>query len=989
MALLRANRELNEPIAKLDARYLEAGKDGRRAFESLDADDMAFIIREVARCIKGPEYYLENYHFIRRKDLIISTIFPLFDAQKLLLTEFERQFKLEQAIRIICLKARQMGITTISVALMCWLVFTHPSCHVISMSDEGNKVEMNFDMARTAHKLLPWWMKPEKRYDQRPILMGFDRVKADEREESEGLESKLFFESANQPSGAAYSKSLYGAHLAEIGRYRNAKPITEGIFGSLVGFRHSIGILEGTAQGRHTIFHKLWKKAEEGKFWTPVFMEWFREQGYTMAVPANFQRTYEEKAIAKKVKEECDYELSEGQFAWRREKIVEFEAAGEEESFPQEFPLCVCGETMVSTELGIIRVDRADRAKTTESGSIERWVIQPESDTYLLTTEKGRVLRATDRHPIKKTDGSFCALINLQEGDEIELRPPMFSENPYCHVWHPIAGSESRVLITEEWAEFVGYFMGDGSWYKNNLSIACDGNDPDVIERVAKITENILGSPPRKRIISKVQGRKGCVELRKSCARATEIFLELGIIHRNGEDRYRRQVCVPDLIFMSPRNIVKVFLAALFECDGSASGGCVRFGSKDLKFVQDVQLLLLGFGINSRISKNIKIAGNGNKYDFYALTLTVYSSRLFAEQIGFIGNRKRELLDGICSPKSCGRVSKDDKLVDYVKSVEISTREKTYDFTISGDHVFSANGILTHNTPEEAFVSSGLTAFPKKRLSEMALNFGRKPRWTGEIKLDHKDNRTPIITPYLEGRLWLWEFPKAGEKYQVGADCALGIDGADYSCAEVYAIPEDISQPLRQVGRWRGYMAPTEFARVMVAIGYLFNGAELAPECNKIDSVASDAAKVLMYPSVYRWIREDKIKNSQSLFVGWMTTPKNKNGLIGRMRDALLGWTVIVRCEEDIDEMYDFVESEPGSQIFGARYGSHDDTVMANLITFYTATQLRPRWALDVEEEKKEDGPILDYQNTDYSPIYDREGQDNDPMATGPGFMEL
>lgn len=631
MALLRANRELNEPIAKLDARYIEAGKDGRRAFESLDADDMAFIIREVARCIKDPIYYLENYHFIRRKDLIISTIFPLFDAQKLLLTEFERQFKLGQAIRLIVLKARQMGITTISVALMCWLVFTHPSCHVISMSDEGNKVEMNFDMARTAHKLLPWWMKPEKRYDQRPILMGFDRVKADEREESEGLESKLFFESANQPSGAAYSKSLYGAHLAEIGRYRNAKPITEGIFGSLVGFRHSIGILEGTAQGRHTIFHKLWKKAEEGKFWTPVFMEWFREQGYTMAVPANFQRTYEEKAIAKKVQEECDYELSDGQFAWRREKIVEFEAAGEEESFPQEFPI----------------------------------------------------------------------------------------------------------------------------------------------------------------------------------------------------------------------------------------------------------------------------------------------------------------------------------------------------------------------TPEEAFVSSGLTAFPKKRLSEMALNFGRKPRWTGEIKLDHKDNRTPIITPYLEGRLWLWEFPKAGEKYQVGADCALGIDGADYSCAQIYAIPEDISQPLRQVGRWRGYMAPTEFARVMVAIGYLFNGAELAPECNKIDSVASDAAKVLMYPSVYRWIREDKIKNSQSLFVGWMTTPKNKNGLIGRMRDALLGWTVIIRCAEDIDEMFDFVESEPGSQIFGARYGSHDDTVMANLITFYTATQLRPRWALDVEEEKKEDGPILDYQNTDYSPIYDKEGQDNDPMATGPGFMEL
>jgi hypothetical protein len=662
LALSRANKELYEPIAKLEARYLEAGKDAEKAFASLDRDDIAFIVREINRCLKHPDYYLQNYHFIRRKDLVISTIFPLYDAQTLLLEEFMKQYRLNLAIRIIVLKARQMGITTISVALMCWMVFLHPMCHVISMSDTEDKVEMNFGMARTAHKMLPWWMKPEKRYDQMPTLLGFDKIRAEDREDSPGLEAKLFFESANKPSGAAYSKSLYGAHLAEIGRYNNAKPITEGIFGSLVGFPHSIGILEGTAQGRHTIFHKLWKKAEEGKFWQPVFMEWFREQGYTMTVPPSFQRTYEEKQIAKKVQEDSDYVLTDGQFAWRREKIVEFEAAGEEEAFPQEFPL----------------------------------------------------------------------------------------------------------------------------------------------------------------------------------------------------------------------------------------------------------------------------------------------------------------------------------------------------------------------TPEEAFVAGGLTAFPKKRLRAMSLNFGRKPRWVGEVKLEMKDNRTPVLWPYPEeGRLWMWEFPKKGEKYQVGADCALGIDGADYSCAEVYAIPDDITQPLRQVARWRGYMAPTEFARVLCAIGYLFNGAELAPECNKIDSVASDASKVIMYPAVYRWIREDKIKNQQSMFIGWLTTPKNKNGLIGRMRDALLGWTIIIRCEDDIDEMYDFVETDDGSGIFGARAGAHDDTVMANLITYYTGTQLRPRWAVDEEDAKEkfhcrkclktytegnvgdqcstpecegllEEIPKADFQSSDYSPIWDKEGQDNDPMAGNtPSFMEL
>ena len=128
---------------------------------------------------------------------------------------------------------------------------------------------------------------------------------------------------------------------------------------------------------------------------------------------------------------------------------------------------------------------------------------------------------------------------------------------------------------------------------------------------------------------------------------------------------------------------------------------------------------------------------------------------------------------------------------------------------------------------------------------------------------------------------------------------------------------------------------------------------------------------------------------------------------------------LIIRGEDDIDEMYDFVETDTGSGIFGARYGAHDDTVMANLITYYTGTQLRPRWAVDEEDAKEkfhcrkclkiyaegnvgdqcstpecegflEEIPKADFQNSDYSPIYDKEGQDNDPSAGyQPSFAEL
>jgi hypothetical protein len=612
--ILRRKREdLFEAIDQLDARYVEAGKDVRKAWALLSEPELKFVIGEINRCLIDPRYYLENYHFIRAKGALIQPMWPFWDSQELLLTSFIKQFKRNEMIRIVVLKARQLGITTISVALMCWLTFLHPHVHTLSMSDEEGRVDVNFAMARTAWENLPWWLQPEKRYDVRGQLIGFDRTKDADRARDPGMQSLLYFESANQPSGAAYSKSLYGAHLAEVARYRNSNAITEGIFGSLVNYKHSIGIMESTARGRHSTWHRICRASERGTLkWDFVFMEWFREPGYSIAVPASFVRTQEEEAILKKVRDQLHFDLTDGQFAWRRAKMAEFEATdGDPEKFHQEFPL----------------------------------------------------------------------------------------------------------------------------------------------------------------------------------------------------------------------------------------------------------------------------------------------------------------------------------------------------------------------TPAEAFVASGRCAFSKKRLNDMITHFCRPPKWVGEIRLDEKDNLTPRLSPQYEGKFQIWEWPKGNVKYYVAGDPSMGIDGGDPACAQVLAVPEDINQPLRQVARWHGYAPPTSFARILAAIGYLYNTAEVAPECNTITTVASDLVKVLLYPKWYRWMREDKARNAYSNWIGWQTTFRNKNELIGRYREALDQWTVVIRCEDDIDEMFDFVEEEEGTERYSARAGATDDCVMTHMIAYYCATQLRPRMNAVIEEKPAP----TDYQNTDYSPIFDRE----------------
>lgn len=626
--LRRKDKSLSSAIEQLDARYNEAGKDAGKALSALSEEEFKFVVGEVNLCLTNPRHYLENYHFIRAKGALIQPLWPFWDSQELLLSSFMRQFNADDMIRIIVLKARQLGITTISVALMCWLTFLHPNVHTLSMSDEEDKVDVNFAMARTAWNNLPWWLQPEKRYDVKGQLIGFDRVKDADRARDPGMQSLLYFESANKPSGAAYSKSLYGAHLAEVARYRNSNSITEGIFGSLVNYKHSIGIMESTARGRHSTWHRICRASEKGTLkWDFVFMEWFREPGYSIAVPEGFIKTQEEEAITKKVKDQLKFKLKDEQIAWRRAKMAEFEAIdGDPEKFHQEFPL----------------------------------------------------------------------------------------------------------------------------------------------------------------------------------------------------------------------------------------------------------------------------------------------------------------------------------------------------------------------TPAEAFVSSGRCAFSKKRLNDMITHFCRPPKWRGEIRLDENDNVTPRLSPSYEGNLQIWEFPKGNSVYYISGDPSMGIDGGDPACAQVLAVPDDINQPLRQVARWHGYSPPTQFARILAALGYMYNIAEVAPECNTITTVASDLVKVLLYPKWYRWMREDKAKNAYSNWIGWQTTFRNKNELIGRYREALDQWTVIIRCEEDIDEMFDFVEEEEGTERYSARAGAHDDCVMTHMICYYCATQLRPRSSSEIEE--KPAPGIVDFQNTEYSPTFDR---DTPIGGAGPDYFML
>lgn len=251
-------------------------------------------------------------------------------------------------------------------------------------------------------------------------------------------------------------------------------------------------------------------------------------------------------------------------------------------------------------------------------------------------------------------------------------------------------------------------------------------------------------------------------------------------------------------------------------------------------------------------------------------------------------------------------------------------------------------------TPKEAFISSGLNAFPKRCLDEQSQEHVRDPILIGEInfeglesppsfhsalgdKLRPPDKVDLMKKPTQWDRFWVWELPDEDEsvEYYVGSDVSSG-DGGDYSYAGVWRIGLS-GQPDVQVAEWHGLIDPSHYSRVLAAIGVWYHSAEIAVEYTGYGiTTGNDLLWLIDYPNLYRWKHLDKINNTLTTYVHWMTTSKTRPEAINRMNQALIDKTVIIRSYHAIEEMRDFGRYE--DQVKVAGIDNNDDYVMGQII---------------------------------------------------------
>ena len=284
---------------------------------------------KIARLKTDFPYFCEHQLRIRTKDGHIAP-FVLNVAQITLWTVIERQLRERGLVRVIVLKARQLGISTFSVAFIYWQAMVRRdglSVYSLAQEDGISKGFSQMVQRFTAHEPFP----------VRRL------VKAAEHKQEWDNGTLWEYGTASTPTGGRGS-TRQALHYSEIASWKHADAHTAGSLQSLGRQPGTIAIWESTARGPVGTWYELWRAAEQGvEDLEPVFLPWHIQPEYVD--PAGAEGFVpSELAPNDWLESEADYQrkydLTNEQMAWRRFKVQEFTNRGMDGAleFCMEYP---------------------------------------------------------------------------------------------------------------------------------------------------------------------------------------------------------------------------------------------------------------------------------------------------------------------------------------------------------------------------------------------------------------------------------------------------------------------------------------------------------------------------------------------------------------------------------------------------------------------------------------------------------------------------
>lgn len=292
--------------------------------------------------------YIESCLKIKTKS---GTVVPfrLNDAQRKLYAVAKRQQDAGKPVRLIILKARQLGFSTLTEGLIFHACATRKNVNALIVAHREDATANLFRMSKLFYDELPAPVKPMLRASNAQELVFENPSKLrSEREARPGLRSRIRCATAGG-RGIGRSDTLQCVHLSEYafwpdGADGKASTIA-GILQAVPSLPGTMVVIESTANGFED-FKERWDAAVAGENdFEPVFFAWFENPDYSMPVVPGTEWTPEERDL------KAAYQLTDEQLQWRRWCIAN-NCGGSLDMFRQEYPASP-GEAFLHSGTGV------------------------------------------------------------------------------------------------------------------------------------------------------------------------------------------------------------------------------------------------------------------------------------------------------------------------------------------------------------------------------------------------------------------------------------------------------------------------------------------------------------------------------------------------------------------------------------------------------------------------------------------------------------
>lgn len=850
------------------------------------------IKQEYVKCAADPVHFMKKYakiqHPVRGKIL-----FELWNFQEDVLRDFQdHRYN-------ICLKSRQLGISTLIAGYSLWLMLFKTDQNILVIATKQETAKNLVTKVRVMYDNLPSWLKTSVIEDNKLSL----RLK-------NGSQIKAVSAAADAARSEALSLLIIdeAAFIDEIEEIWASAQSTINTGGS--------AIINSTPNGVGNFYHKQWVGAKnKSNLFNPIFLHWT-------------------------VHPERDQ-------TWRdQQDIILGPALAAQE--------CFTGNVRVMTKTGwmpIKDIQVGDQVLT-HTGKFQRVIrkyVDEKNNLYRVKSSRNhkKDCYVTSNHPIAVKNGddlSYVEVQNYSKNMKGVLSPTIECnhQNVILDLYDLIEPKYFKKLLVENNDKFyindrkhkvvhnryvevgydLGYFIGlylaegSGCRLRKTFSFnALTENHTWPVE-IQKICSRLFGvQNTQTRILNQSNGQLSI---------SSEVIA--GIVDKfvDGNRAWTKRLSL-FAYNVANKEFWNGILDGVFVGDGcntKTANHAISITSSELIYDVMYASYVSGvFGVSSTINEttNTTLAKLGFR--------TGLSELHSKSTLRFLGTKHTDSAKITSNSKK----SEDASITWDFEAIEPSVVKTVYNLEVEHDNTYVTEFGLVHNCDGD-FLSSGHSVVDGNIIDWYQKTYICEP----------KEKRG------AENGLWVWDYPDPSKSYMISADVARG-DGKDYSAFHIIDI-----ENVEQVAEYQGKLDTKSYGNLLVALATEYNDALLVIENANIGWAVIQQVIDRGYPNLYYTYKEEgytdpsvhipkgyDLKDKSQMVPGFTNSSKTRPLLISKYEMYFRERTPIIKSNRLAEEMFVFIWSGGRAE---AQTGYNDDLVMSFAMGLWvrdTALKLR------------------------------------------------